>query len=376
MEDQDYFPDQGRWIVPLDNMSVRIHVEPLYINRDNHPADPTKGAFIGISAPNPASAFYQPHSRQYWPGAGSVQVYDSHTFTNNWGFVDRDRFEANPDHCFRIVHLGSSHAVALQVPISQKYNILLEEDLSLKLNRCVEVISAGRDNGDIGSNYPRVRDYAVRFKPDVILIEVNTSLTMQLLPYFSKHGLGWDPEKSALDNFYYDSDHRLQFRPFNPNYNLYTTHPDYPEIAPGVPYFETLKIEWNALPPMALEDFGYMVDIVKYFREKFPTMRFVLHDGLDQAQCKASCADRTLKKPDGTPFKIGPAQFLANFRKVCADNNLECLDLPFHPNGADPMESLTWYLDGHYDIRGHQWLAKQLADQIADKLLSKNGASR
>jgi hypothetical protein len=370
-EDQDYFADQGRWIVPRDDMTVAVHVEPLYVNNDNHKPDPSVREFHshGLSEDNLGSSLYQPHTRQHWNGSGAIQEFDSFTFANNWGYIDRDRFEDNSDGCYRIVHLGSSHTVSLQVPVAQKYNFLLEEQLGLKLNRCVEVLSAGRDNGDIGANYPSIRDYAVRFKPDIVILEIQVPLLMQLDPVVARQMLGWDPEKSGIGRVVYGADGQMRFQPPSPNYQLFTGPHDWAvQYVPDVTFIDTIKVEWDKLPGAAKDTFRYLVDIVKFYRKTFPGIRFVLQNGTEQIQCgpHLSCTDRVVTATDGTTFKVGLNTYLANLERVCRDNALECISLPHYRYEADPKLPLIFVLDGHYNIRGHQWLAGELAKQIFD----------
>jgi hypothetical protein len=365
---QDYFADQGRWIVPNDDMTVAVHVEPLYVNSDNHKPDPTEREFhFYDSLDNPGASLYLPHSRQRWNGTIPIQQFDSITFTNNWGYVDRDRFAANPEGCYRIVHLGSSHTVALQVPVAQKYNFLLEEELGLKLKRCVEVLSAGRDNGDLGANYPSIRNYALRFKPDMVMLEIQAALLMQLEPSLLRQKLGWDPKNSAVGRFVNGPDGRMSFQPPNSNYLLYAENPDLRQLVPGVNFEDTLKVEWNKLPDVARKTYGYLVDIVNFYRKAFPGVRFVLQTGGDQAQCTVlpSCADSVVTAADGTKFKVGLDSFLANLKRVCRDGALECINLRHDGPEFDPRLPLTFAIDGHYNIRGHQWLARQLATEIS-----------
>ena len=373
---QDYFADQGRWIVPKDDMALVIHVEPLYVNNDSHKPDPSVREFhYPGSSDNPGDALYAQHARLHWNGASAIQQFDSITFTNNWGYVDRDRFADNFDGCYRVVHLGSSHAVSLQVPVADKYNLLLEEELGLKLNRCVEVLSAGRDNGDIGANFPSVRDYAIRFSPDIVLLEIQAALLMQLDPVLSRQKLGWDPENSVVGRVVYGSDGRMKFQPPNSsNYLLYVTQPDPREYVPGVDFNDTLKVEWNMLPDVAHKTYRYLVDIVKFYRETFPGVRFVLHTGTEQAQCGpfSTCTDRVVSAANGTKFKVGLDTFLANIQRVCRDNALECINLPHYRYEADPEMPLIFTLDGHYNIRGHQWLARELATRIFDNFSVAN----
>jgi hypothetical protein len=370
--DQDYFADQGRWIIPKDDMKAVIHVEPSYVNRDGHAPDPTAREFA-FGGPAAGGALYSSHHRLRWNGNVKIQEFDSFTFTNNWGYVDRDRFLANTDDCYRVVHVGSSHAVAIQVPVAQKYNLLLEEDLGLRLNRCVEVISAGRDNGDPAANYPTIVGYAVPFKPDVIILDIQTALLMQLDGELSRRYLGWDPDHSGIGRLEYQSDGRLAYRPPNPNYALYTQPPDptYSYLA-RVDLRSTLKVAWDKLPPIGQRTYRRLEDVIKFYREMFPGVRFVLESGVELAQCASfnqTCSDQDIVGSDGTAFKVGPMSFFANLRRACRDAAIECFEFPRYRYETDVNKPLVFAGDGHLNVRGHQWFARELAAQISEKLL-------
>lgn len=365
---RDYYSVHGRWLLP-ETLKTLIDVSPSYANPEKHFIDTSKNHFNTAKHPEQAalySAFYEPHTPQIWNGAGEKQIqeYNSRTFANNYGYIDRDRFIDNPDGCFRIVYLGSSHAVALQVKLFERYNMELESELGVKIGRCVEVISAGRDNGDIGSNYPRVRDYALRFHPDAILIENSSSLLMQLHPKFLKEVVGWDAAHNALDDFYYDQNHLIQFRPMDTNYPLYTTKPTFPQYLPGLNFVDTLKIDFAFLPKEAIESFQYFADIAKYFITHHPKEHFIFMSGLDEAQCKGKC-NYTIKTPNGDILPVGAKIFTKNFQAVCAQNNLTCISAQA-PEGQHDTEDtyLTFIYDGHYRQQGHQWLARQLSDGL------------
>jgi hypothetical protein len=345
-------------------VDLNVDIGPTYVNADGHQADAAKARFVTPRKPGEVGATYEPHARQYWPGSAMVQEYDSTTFTNNMGFIDRDRFFDNPDGCFRVVHLGSSVAVALQVRPFEKYNVVMESELALRLQRCVEVISAGRDNGDIGSNYPRIRDYAVKFRPDAILLENSSSLVMQLHPELLKRGFGWDHEFNALDNFFYDSSGKLEFRPSSPEYPLHTVKPDYPELTKGVSFFGTLTVPFADMHPSGVEAFKYLADIAAYFKAKHPDQRFVIHTALNEAQCRDAC-NTTVTLPGGKVVPVGAATFAANHRTFCEKSGIECI----HPRDvtgySTPDTYLTFIRDGHYSVRGHQWLARELSEALA-----------
>ena len=360
---RNYYSVLGRWAAATsDREDVNVSAKPLFSNPEGKSPDGSKAKFITPRRPTNVAAIYESHARQIWPGGSTPQEYDSVTFTNNHGFIDRDRFFDNPDQCVRFVHLGSSHAVALQVRPFEKYNIELESELALNLQKCVEVISAGRDNGDIGANYPRIRDYAVRFKPNAILLENSNSLTMQLHPKLLRLGFGWDHNRNALDNFSYEQG-KVAFREWSSDYALHATKPDFTPLQPDVPLMRTLQVPLKRMHPYGVEAFTYMTDILDFLRTTHPDQRFVIHTGLDEAQCIGRCMS---KLPGKSEDEVGARTFVKNHRKICVERGLTCI----HPTFPEQYESrdtqLTFLFDGHYRIQGHQWLARELAEGWKD----------
>jgi len=363
-KNQDRFGNLGRWFsVSGHRDDIVVDLSPRFKNPEGRAPDPAQAKFVTPRVPSDVAALYEPHVRQVWPGAGRVQEYDPIRFTNNFGFLDRDRFFDNPDGCFRIVHLGSSHAVALQVPNFEKYNILMESELAVRMKRCVEVVSAGRDNGDMASNFPRLRDYARKFSPDLVLLENSTTLIKQMHPQLLRDGFGWNADHNALDGFLYGPDGKLVFKAWDPNYALHSSAPTYPELVPGVPFFGTLKVEEGRLPAVATEALKKFGDVVVAMREAVPGIRLVVHNGLDQAQCRAACV-QTVDGPGGVAIEISVRNFLDHHARICGAAGIECVELPIPPNGGDPDAFLTFVHDGHYSPKGHQWLARHLADAV------------
>jgi len=363
-KNQDRFANLGRWFsISGHRDDIVIDLSPRFKNPEGRAPDPAQAKFVTPRAPSDVAALYEPHVRQIWPGAGRVQEYDPIRFTNNFGFLDRDRFFDNPDGCYRVVHMGSSHAVALQVPNFEKYNIVMEADLAVRMKRCVEVISAGRDNGDLASNFPRLRDYARKFSPDLVFLENSTTLVMQMHPQLLRDGFGWDADHNALDGFLYGPDGKLVFKAWDPNYALHSSTPTYPEVIPGVPLFSILKVEEARLPAVAKEALKKFGDVVMTMREAVPGVRLIVHNGLDQAQCRANCV-QTVKGPSGEAIEVSVRNFLDHHARICREAGIECVELPIPQDGGNPDAFLTFVYDGHYSPRGHQWLAQQLVDAV------------
>lgn len=369
----DYYSTLGRWFIPgYSRGNVLVTMPKTYINSDGHAPDPGKAKFVGPRKPSAFAAFYEPHSRQYWPGAGKVQEYDSTTFANNVGYIDRDRFENNPDQCLRIASTGGSETVALQVRPFEKYNILLEEDLGVLLGRCVEVISAGRDNGDLGANYPRIRDYFAKLGVTYTLVSTMPAVVAQLQPQMLRDGIGWDAEGSALDSFQYDEQKRLKFVPFSPNYPVFTVKPTFPEYTKGIGFASTLSVPFSEMPEPGLSAFSYLRDVYKEISRLQPDQRLVIQTGLDQAQCRQKCQFE-LSLADGRRIPAGAMVFEKNLEQLCRENGMRCISPHFAPVYGDPDKHLTFEFDGHYSPRGHQWLAAELAPLIANLFKAEAG---
>jgi hypothetical protein len=366
--EQDYYPNFSRWIASETNLkSLLIDVRPLFRNAEGKPPDPKRVQLTGALSPTDFAGTYEPHTEQIWPGAGPIQEYDSTTFANNHGFIDRDRSFENPDKCFRIGSIGSSLAVALQVRIGQKYNIIMESDLAVRLGRCVEVISAGRDNGDVGSNYRNIKNYAAMFKPDIIMLENGNSLMMQMQPDLLRLMLGWSHEYNAIDNFYYN-DGKLAFRRSSPEYPLHTASTKLDAIE-GIPLSQVLMVPSAVMPSVGKDAYRYFEDIMKFIMVEFRTSQFVVHTGLDQVTCSksGSCASE-LKLEDGRTVLAGYRVFAQNLLEACRRATATCVDPIIYEGLNTKKTPLSWTYDAHYNPRGHQWMAEQLISLLEHRL--------
>ncbi|MFM9975217.1 MAG: hypothetical protein ACKVON_11695 [Beijerinckiaceae bacterium] len=366
-----HYATLGRWFVPsYSRNDILVDLAPRYINSDGHAPDPSKARFVGPRVPSPASALYEPHARQYWPGGSVIQEYDSTTFTNNHGYLDRDRFFDNPDKCVRLASTGGSDMVALQVRPHEKFNIILEETLGVALGKCVEVISAGADNGDLGTNYPRIRDYTSKFNVAHTLVSMASGLVYQVNPQMLRDGLGMDPENSALPNFYYDKNGVFSFRGASAVFPVFMTKPTHPEYAKGIPFSYTLSVPFEVMPDAGKEAFRYWTEIVNYIERKHPGQNFVFHTGVDQAQCRKNC-EATLTLEDGRKVLSGSRGYVNTLNQYCTQNSYKCINPSFSEFYKEKPSLLTFEYDNHYSLLGHQWLAEQLTAPMV-KLLGES----
>lgn len=374
---QDYYAAQGRWFRSLNGeMPVTVPVLPEFTNPDGTPPDP-KSADVKIEYDQEGEALttfrYAKHRRTFWPGSGTPpQEFAGRSFGNNFGHLDRDRALDNRDRCLRIFVVGASSLVALQVKPGEKFNIVLESELGRRLGRCVEVITAGRDNGDIAANYRVIRDYGMKFKPDLVLIEHMGALAAQMEPTLLKRSLGWSYEHNVLDNFYFDGEGKLTFRSWDASWALDAVPASGEPLIPGLGLFDSFSIPLADFAPEAKASFKLFAAIARQLRSDFPGSRFALLSALDQARChRAKTCEGVLKMPDGRVVPMGVVQMMANFSHLCKEAGIDCVQARIPEKAPPPGELLSYSHDGHYSVRGHQWLARELTEGIADLLSRK-----
>jgi hypothetical protein len=370
-----YFSNLGRWFEATHSRAdLAIRATPRFSNPDHHKPD-AQGSKLLFAADQTLSGRFISHSRQHWLGYGSVpQEYDSITFSNNAGAIDTDRFSDNPDGCLRLVFAGSSMSVALQVPVGEKYNILLEEDLGIRLGRCVEAISVGRDNGDIASLYPRLKRVIELYHPDALFLENSSVAMSQFSPTLLLHNYGFDYEDSPLDHFTYDEDGKLRFVPWNRNYGVFATKATGEPLRKGVPLGVETMLSFDDMVPEVRNGYKLAADIVRLYKDEFAGIPIVLFSGFDQISCHGFC-DGEIALPGGSKVRDGAVQFVHNNRWICREATVICIDPDFPKEFNDKPESyLSWINDSHLNPAGHQWLAAQLSAKIAK--MYKNGTLR
>lgn len=356
--EQDFYTQFGRWFEfkkPRDDLI--ISVKPGYINTTGRKSDPKSAKLVGAPKPEPQDNIYPAHTRLYWNGVSSIQCYKGEPFTNNLGYIDRDRFVEKPKNTLRILHIGGSSSVALQIKPFEKYNILLEQELGVRLGRPVEVISIGRDNGDIGTHLKRLKFFIEMYKPDLVLIETMSALMMQIQPNLLRLALGFDFNKNIFPHFAYDKSRNLYFVDLSPEYALYTTKPVTSELTSGVPLWDSLKVPFEFMHPYAKEAWEYSADIFSYYQNLYPEQKMALHTGIDLAQCKQPC--KPSKASHGFPY--GAAIFIKNAEEFYNKKGIKCISPTLASTLNHPDTMLTFQFDGHYSERGHQWIAKELA---------------
>jgi hypothetical protein len=367
-EGRIYHAATGRWFMASDPHSrTDIRIAPEFFNPSAAPPNKADIALSGEVSTEDGKlpARYMPNTRTSWPGAGPVQEFAGRSFANGAGLLDRDRQLFNRDRCLRVFAVGGSTYVSLQVAVHEKFTSVLEAELGRRLGHCVELISAGRDNGDLGAIYPFIANYGSKFDPDVILIEQMTALTMQMGPELVRRTLGYKYENNVLDHFYFDEKGVLTFRKWDPSWALDAVKPSGEPLIPGLNIWHSMNIPYVDFHKEAQDAFRLAEAILQRIKAENPRARVVLATGRDQAGClKAGICEGEFKLPDGRTVPMGVNTALENFSGMCERAGVTCIHPPI-PRKGTPFESgIIYQHDGHYTVKGHQWLARHLADGL------------
>jgi len=371
-KNQDYYAQHGRWIeVTREIRDAVISVKPRFANPDGIVADLSQNVSSVVAEENEFGSVWQPHTRRrhvhFLPD--KIQEYDGLNFVNQRGYYDRDRFFDNPDDCVRVVVLGTSNLLAVQVPLFQKFNMLLESELAVRLGRCVEAPVAGTDGNPLSDNNFRIKNYAVRFAPDLILMET-ASFSMMSAPHLSWKYSGIDPEHTPFDTLLYDEDGALQFKRKDPLWIIHSRRIEgnIPSIMPAIPFFWSLWVPFSVMPAEAVDTFAYHADVMRYFQSSYPRERFVLFSPIEQIRSDYP-SQLTVQGEDGKPFTYGTEQLIQNVRQFCTAESLSCVvpDLP-DATYRETDALLTWHHDAHPSPLGHQWLAETSIGPLAEEI--------
>jgi hypothetical protein len=160
-----------------------------------------------------------PYKSGRWvkPGLFDVQIQ-----INSHGFRDMEHSYEKALGIKRLVLLGDSYLEALQVPFERSITYLLEENLRNREVRA-ETINLGVSGFGTAREYLMLRDYGLRYKPDLVLLFfvgndlLNNSVRLEGKPYLPYPLLNGDRvlsrDKSGEPSFtsIVDSRSRLSF---------------------------------------------------------------------------------------------------------------------------------------------------------------------
>ena len=116
---------------------------------------------------------------------------------NSHGFNDREYPYEKPDGTFRIIVLGDSFTEGFQVPLEDTFQEVLEGKLNQRGDQNYEVISLGVSAFGTGQEYLMLKNYGLKYEPDLVMVlmnehdvETNTPKLHKYphIPYFSLEG--------------------------------------------------------------------------------------------------------------------------------------------------------------------------------------------
>jgi lysophospholipase L1-like esterase len=104
---------------------------------------------------------------------------------NSQGLQDIERSQTKPAKTFRIACVGDSYVEALQVDRNVNFLNLSEKQLNdgrKQNDRRFEVLNFGVASHNLGQIYLHLKDQALSYSPDLVIVPVRVDTTYQLLP--------------------------------------------------------------------------------------------------------------------------------------------------------------------------------------------------
>lgn len=212
--------------------------------------------------------------------------------TNRWGFLDREPIspERVAESC-HIAVIGDSFVEALQVPISDKFHVRLEDLATRELPDLDVTTSAfGRSNTAQASQLPYYDKYAIQMSPKLLgLVFVdndfggNSALVMGLRQ-------GWDPDKAPFAYPERTVDGKISLRLPSPEYRDLSTswRTDY-SLQFGTGGFDIKPKSWLYSPDWWAADLYFGM----WFRAKIA----IMHLSSWQMPIKTAWAELLRRRP-------------------------------------------------------------------------------
>jgi hypothetical protein len=236
----------------------------------------------------------------------------------------------------------------------------MESELSLRLHHCVEAMSLGVNNGDIAANLPFLDAFVEKYHVNFVLFEHGSYVMNDFDADLYRRTFGYDPEFRHLAHVE-RKDGQLVPVPRSKEAPLHAKAADLSSVVPGLPFFDTLRTDKAFAPPSAQSAYRHFSEVVEFVRARFPNVVFVMYTALDQAQCHGRCVDE-LRTAAGQTIPHGADVFVRNMKELCQSLKLACIHPEVAPGtNVEPSTYLTFVSDGHFNARGHQWLARALS---------------
>ena len=356
--------------------------------------------------------------------------YDYHVtqVTNNFGFLDHDRKIEKEEGTFRILVLGDSYVEAVQVPIPQKFHILLENFLNaMGQPKKVECIALGFSGMGLSNQLLYYENLGKKFKPDLVIHLFIANDFWNNSP--GLHGIceGWHPAKGP--RFFMELDHRsgqvVDFPPVLDYYRYMIPTSPIPKIVDkplptdtlfswstlyqksratlkryfqesekavvidnlisqrikflrkNDPFYATKLEGWNYPDDLAPDEMFFAETMPKIFEEAVQLTDLALKRLKTQVEKDGGtlllasgtfCIDPRLTG-EKKGRKVSPRKLFDRINDLAKKNNLPLLNLHEHIKKRGSLDESRWRHDAHFSPKGHRWTALTLRDYIVEHQL-------
>lgn len=324
-----------------------------------------------------------PHTRYIFSGkpgkAGApdiLQEFDNSTFANQAGFFDRDRFVDNPDDCTRVLLSGGSNNTTLMHRLSDKATFLLEAELGVAWEKCVEVISVGQGSGHLASYVKRVMDYGLQFDPDYILFEVVPTSILRAHPELQVKLVNVCPDHPVYPYLYYNGAGELKWIERDRRHAEYSCESPGGKLVDGVPLYDSIFQPFETAPEMGKDALVLAFDTLDYMNEVAPNSE-VIFISYAPARLALQYPDhkrRPGKRADGSVYEAGYEIYNDNLRSLCEAHEQKCIIFPVqNPRLEEAGVTLAWNSDNHHDYHGLQFFADYVASRMMELIDDSGG---
>jgi len=130
---------------------------------------------------------------------------------NSLGMRDIERSIAKPANTFRIAVLGCSMTEGKQVSLEQNYCRVLEKELNKKAGATkYEVLNFAVSAYTLGQEYLRLKDFALQFKPDLVVFTARPNALLYMGPDLDKGFFNARPVFGVMPDGTLVEDHNFQ----------------------------------------------------------------------------------------------------------------------------------------------------------------------
>lgn len=130
---------------------------------------------------------------------------------NSLGMRDKERSIVKPPNTFRIAVLGCSMTEGKQVPLENTYCSVLEKQLNKDGGAIkYEVLNFAVSAYTLGQEYLRLKNFALQFKPDLVIFTVRPNALLYMGPDFDKGFFNARPVFGVMPDGTLIEDHNFQ----------------------------------------------------------------------------------------------------------------------------------------------------------------------